>query len=146
MMIEQKGIVIRVERDYAVVEVNRQPACAGDCGQKCAGCSINAKKTEIRVKNLAQAQAGDTVVLQSDGKKMLFYAFLIYIVPILAAVAGYGLGYLLGASEDGAILCAAALFVVAFAPALLANRRLSRQGGGATAVSIMEEGLGFSQE
>ena len=116
---EQRGIVTEEHGDTVTVQVARSSSCGGECGQDCASCNVAGKKTVlICAKNQADAHKGDTVVLESSSKRVLFYAFLVYLLPIAAAV----------------------LFFAAFIPALLANRRAERIGSTVTATRIVTGG------
>ena len=138
---EQRGIVTEEHGDTVTVQVARSSSCGGECGQDCASCNVAGKKTVlICAKNQADAHKGDTVVLESSSKRVLFYAFLVYLLPIAAAVAGYYLGQTFQFAEGGRIACAAILFFAAFIPALLANRRAERIGSTVTATRIVTGG------
>lgn len=89
-----RGRVISVCGEYAVVETQRKSACEG-CHKKtdggCTACSLMGKNSVIstKAKNIAGAKIGDTVEIESKTSTMMFYAFLIFILPIIIALAAY---------------------------------------------------------
>lgn len=89
----QKGKVVKVIDDKAVVSVIRTSACEG-CKQKnlCIGTSDSCsggKAIEAVAKNTASASVGDEVVLESSSAKVLFMTFAIFVLPIIIAFCAY---------------------------------------------------------
>ncbi len=81
---EQIGIVKELRGNMAVVSVNRVSACGENCAQCKGGCTPSAAIT--RAENAAGASVGDTVKVESDTGKVIFAAFMLYIVPLLFAI------------------------------------------------------------
>lgn len=111
--------VKEVNGKYAVVETERRSACDG-ChkntnGEGCAMCKIfggNAK-VSARARNTVGAQVGDKVEIESSSARMLGYAALVFILPLVLAVVSYFL--LLPALGEGfAALSAIGAFVLSF--------------------------------
>ncbi len=105
------GIVIKSSGDLCEVSVRRKTAC----GENCASCKATCSSREhiCTAKNLAGAKIGDRVALETDSKKVLKSAFLVYISPILAFLAVYAIVssyFSQGISALAAILAAALHF------------------------------------
>ncbi len=104
---------------YAVVETERRSACDG-ChknadGEGCAMCKVfggNAK-VEARARNLAGAAVGDKVEIESSSARMLGYAALVFILPLVLAVVAYFV-FLPAVGEGAAVLCAIGAFILTF--------------------------------
>lgn len=112
----QQGKVISTDGVFATVSVIRTSACEG-CKQKklCVGISddrCDAKSIEVKVKNTCRAVAGQTVVLQSDSKVILFLSFCIFIVPIILAFAGYFVADTYFGQKNAVYIVSAGMFVL----------------------------------
>ncbi|MBQ3100686.1 MAG: SoxR reducing system RseC family protein [Clostridia bacterium] len=83
----QSGTVKSVDGNFAVVEILRDSACAGcSSAHSCIGCK---KKVRVRALNSASAEAGDTVCVETPTRRVIFYAFCVFLLPLIAAVAAY---------------------------------------------------------
>jgi sigma-E factor negative regulatory protein RseC len=117
--------------DMAEIAVSRQSACAHDCAE-CAGCGIGcgaeAAVIHAQARNLIGAQPGDQVVVESSTRKMLGIAGIVYLVPMILFLAGYGIG---AYSMPGNFryLLAVAGFIVGILFALRYDRKIRRKGG-----------------
>ncbi len=83
------GRVINVEGQNALVEVRRKSACEG-ChkgAEGCDACSLFIKDAKHRVtaSNGANAKVGDRVLLEAESGRVLSYAFLVFILPLIVA-------------------------------------------------------------
>lgn len=128
-MTQQKAKVMRlVDGDRAEVAVRRQSACGHDCAQCGGGCSEMMVEPEIRVlaENVAGAQPGDTVTVESASKTVLGVAFLVYLLPFILFFTGY---FVSSAFGEGIRLIAGGIgFVLGFVPAWLIDRRKRQYG------------------
>lgn len=86
----------------ATVRVKKHSACA-ECRQKCA-MAHETKEVAVMADNRAEAEVGDSVVLELSDRQVLKAAFLIYIVPVMFLFGGVGLSTLLGLTETNALL------------------------------------------
>jgi sigma-E factor negative regulatory protein RseC len=102
-MIEDTGKVIRVERDKALVEVERSSACA-QCGLQEVE-DMAGGKPVFKALNRANAQVGDTVRVRVESVAYMKASAFIYGIPVLFLMAGAVFGFYLagrfGASPDG---------------------------------------------
>lgn len=121
--------VVEIENEnIAIVSVARQAACDG-ChknadGKGCSVCTLLGGNREARARalNRAGARPGDTVQVESRTGRMLLYAALVFLLPVILALGGYFLGARLFASEGGALAVAAAAFVLTFGGIWLFSR------------------------
>ncbi len=81
---EQIGTVKSVIGNMAEVKVHRVSAC----GENCTHCKGGCMPTDMvaKAENRVSASVGDTVKMESDTGKVILAAFLLYIVPLLAAI------------------------------------------------------------
>ncbi|MEA4883854.1 MAG: SoxR reducing system RseC family protein [Clostridia bacterium] len=84
----QYGVVQRLNGDHVEVLVSRPTAC-----KSCGACQLgNNAPHAVTVRNEAGADVGDTVALELSGRELMRAAGLAYGVPLLAFLAGLGLG------------------------------------------------------
>lgn len=95
-MIEEVAQVIATEGEDAWVETSRRSSC-GSCEAK--GCGTGAlsqvlgrRSQRLRVKNPIDAVAGDSVVLGIAESALIKGSLAVYMVPLLALLAGGLLG------------------------------------------------------
>ena len=90
-----KAMVIQTEGKIAIVETKRLSACDG-ChkqleGESCSVCSLMGGNTTLtsRADNSIGAQVGDTVEIESDSGRILSYAALVFLAPVVLALLLY---------------------------------------------------------
>lgn len=108
------------------VTVARQSACSHDCST-CAGCGAVPGSITVLAKTDLDLTPGDLVELYSRSSRILPIAALVYLGPVLLFLMGYLLPQ--GVSEAGRGLLGCIGFVMGLALAVLADRRLRRNGG-----------------
>jgi len=81
-----KGVVVKTNGSTATVSIQKASACGHNCGE-CQLCSN--PKIEAEILNPINASVGDTVIIGMDSKKVLMWAFILYILPILGAMIFY---------------------------------------------------------
>ncbi len=100
----QEGIVTRLfPHDMAEVAVTRMTACGGNCGS-CESCMLQSAVKAI-ARNLVAAQPGQRVVIESRSSAVFGAIFLVYVMPLVCFLIGYGAAYLAGLREGLCILC-----------------------------------------
>ena len=120
----ERAVVIETEGNIAVIEVKRSSMCEG-ChkfsGSDCAGhCEIsglvagNGKTVRTKALNQIGAVAGDRVRIETDSKKVVGYAALVFILPIIICAVFYYIGSLIFSAISGAVLSAFVGFFLAF--------------------------------
>lgn len=80
--LEQEGIVISVEGDLARVRTSRHNDC-----ENCGACPGNSAMV-LDARNPLGAKPGQRVMIEVQAVGMLKSAFVVYILPLLAIVAG----------------------------------------------------------
>ena len=83
----EKGIVKSVEGTLCTCSVMRKSAC----GENCATCKATCASREhtFSARNLVGANVGDCVIIEMGTKRVLYSAFLVYILPLLAFIPGF---------------------------------------------------------
>lgn len=98
-----KATVKSVEGKIAIVESERLSACEG-CHKHAEGCSVcslmggNSKIT-AKAKNTAHADVGDVVEIETETKTVLFYAMIVFVLPLLVMLCIYALMGLFDVTE-----------------------------------------------
>lgn len=110
--------VTRLEKNFAVVESERLSACEG-CHKHAEGCSVCSlmgpnKKISAKAKNTVGAKLGDTVEIETQTKTVMFYSFLVFVLPIAVMLAFYGIASALWLSELWRCLTSIGGFVLTF--------------------------------
>ncbi|MBQ8357248.1 MAG: SoxR reducing system RseC family protein [Clostridia bacterium] len=107
-----------IDQNIAVVSVERRAACDG-ChkaadGKGCSICTLLGGKNETRARALNRigAAVGDTVELESRSGRILGYAALVFLLPVVLAMAGYALGSALHLGDVAPLLIALGAFVL----------------------------------
>ena len=112
--------VVEINGRNATVETERTSACEGchkkEAGENCTVCSLMGGERRIRsiAENRAGAKVGDTVCVETATSRVLFYAALVFILPILFAVAGWFLVAAITKSAGWRIAGAVAGFFLTF--------------------------------
>lgn len=121
----ERAVVVETEGKIAIIEVSRSSMCegchkmSGDGG--CAGhCEIsglvagNGKTLRTRALNTVGAAVGDKVQVETDSGRVIGYAALVFILPIVVCALFYYLGNLLFQGMTGAVLSAVLGFALSF--------------------------------
>ncbi len=122
----EEGIVLKTDGVWAEVRTIKSDACAS-CSAK-GFCHDGGREMTVSVRNSARAKPGDRVSIEIATGSFLKVLLLLYIVPVLALMAGAFIGLRLG-GED----IAAAGAVIGFVLAVVFVRIKGRQIGGMAA-------------
>ena len=106
----------------AQVSVVRRSACAHDC-ENCSGCGAKTTKVTVCAKCDIPVAPGDTVELYSDNR-VLGYAALVYLVPLILFIVGYVCPS--DVEEVVRYLCAFAGLLLGVLIAVVCDRRVRR--------------------
>ena len=82
-----EGIVIAADEAFVTVAVRQQTACDG-CHAK-DGCASCASMLEVHAHNDCGAEVGDRVEIASSTGRVLLYALLVFVFPLIPAAAAY---------------------------------------------------------
>jgi sigma-E factor negative regulatory protein RseC len=87
---KQTGVVIGIEGDKAKIKMQRHTAC-GDCG----ACQVSSNQLNVTLEaqNPVGAAAGDFVEVDMETMDFLSAVILVYLLPLVALVAGIFAGY-----------------------------------------------------
>lgn len=118
----QRAVVLETNGKEAVIEVSRATMCDGcekhgGCDGKCeiTGLLSTGGKMKTKAKNALGAAVGDTVEVETESKKVLGYAALVFILPLVVAVVGYIVADSVWHTEASGLIGAAVGFVLTFA-------------------------------
>ena len=113
-------VVEIIDPEIAVVSVERRAACDG-ChkaadGKGCSVCTLlgGNGETRARAKNTAGAALGDTVEVESRTRRIVGYAALVFLLPVVLAIVGYLVGTVLSLGEGKALLLALGGLLLSF--------------------------------
>ena len=90
-----EATVIAIENEYAIVESERSSACEGchkkQDGEGCSVCSLmgGERKISAKAKNPISAGVGDRVIIESATGRMLWYAVLVFLLPLAVGILAY---------------------------------------------------------
>lgn len=106
------AIVKEVHGTRAVVETERLSACEGchkkEDGGSCSVCSLMGanRKLSATAENSLGAEPGDVVEVETAASRVLFYALLVFVLPIAVTLAAYGVSTLFTDRAAWQIACA----------------------------------------
>lgn len=128
-----QGKVIRLDGKYATVLCRRTSACDG-ChkladGGDCSVCSLmgHGKDVEARALNEVNACVGDTVALESATSRMLGYAALVFLLPVVALLGGYLLSAWWTSQAPYRYLCGVVAFILTFVGIRIYSERVIKR-------------------
>ena len=123
-----KATVIAVTQACAVVEVQRLSACEGchkaENGQECTVCTLMGGQRRFRsnAANPIGARVGDRVVIESRTDRVLWYAALVFLLPLVVTLLCWGVAVCLTQNETVRAITAAAGFLFSFFGIFLYSR------------------------
>jgi len=106
----------------AVVFLQRQSACSGDCHQ-CSGCGAVRETLFVTAENPIGAAVGDTVMVETSTATVMKAAVLVYLVPVILFFVGYFAGQMISFLPG---ILGAVGFVLGILPAILLNHKMTR--------------------
>lgn len=121
------------ENGEAIVRVSRKAACEGchkNADGNCSVCTLMGGKAELdnRAANPMGAAVGDTVTVETASRRVMLYAFLVFLAPLLLSVGGYFAGRVIFGTETGGLIAAAGCFAAAFvALALYSKLKIAKR-------------------
>jgi sigma-E factor negative regulatory protein RseC len=120
-MASEEGIVTKIDGAMAEVKTVKSDACAS-CSAK-GFCHDAGREMTVTVVNSANARPGDRVRLEIATGAYVKVMFLLYIVPVIALMAGAGIGLAVG-GEDAAALGALIGFALSVVVVRIKGRRM----------------------
>ena len=135
--------VIAVDGELATVETERTSACEGCHKKEDGGCSVctlmggNGRKLVTRAENRARARVGDRVTVESATGRILGYAAMVFLMPLVTCLAGGLLASALTAHGGLRVLGAALGFGAWFPVLRLISSRLQGKRPDAVVTEIL---------
>ncbi len=118
----QEGIVTKLFPDgMAEVAVTRMTACGGNCGS-CESCMLQSEVKAV-ARNRIDAQPGERVMIESRSSSVFGAIFLVYVMPLVFFLIGYGAASLAGLREGLCIVCSFLGLAVGAVVLVLTQRR-----------------------
>ncbi|MBQ7335045.1 MAG: SoxR reducing system RseC family protein [Clostridia bacterium] len=121
---QTKAVVISVDGSYATVETERTSACDGCHKAEEGGCSVCSlmgagRKISAVAQNSVGANVGDVVLIESATGRMLWYAALVFILPLVIGLISGMVSTLftedlllqIGIGAVGFIVCFVGIFI-----------------------------------
>ena len=122
----QTATVVGLEPNgKAVIMVKRVSACGENCAHCAAKCADRSNELKVLADNAAGADVGDIVEVESSAKKILGFAALVYLVPVLLFVAGAVISALCGFSDGMSALVCVAAFLFGVTLAVVYNKKVA---------------------
>lgn len=134
-MIEAVATVRAVDGPRVLVEVERQSACGGcasgaSCGTSALGKWLARGTSQLQVQTRVPVRAGEAVVIGLEEAALLRASLLLYLLPVLALIAGaLGGAALGGAGAAGDVLAVAGGGLGLAAGLLLSRARAAARPG-----------------
>lgn len=120
---EEEGTVLAVHGDVAEVLLRRSRLCEG-CGSCCV--VVDSDTMLAEADNPVGAEKGDRVIVDLPADRSIHAALILYGIPLLAFLVGYGLGALLGAAVFGGGYAVPLGLIFAFASLAISYILISR--------------------
>lgn len=124
----QNAVVRRLVAGRAEIEVKRVSACGHSCEECGGGCSemVRTGPVVVLADNPLNAQPGDRVVVESSTRRVLGFAAVVYLLPIVLFFAGCFIAGALGAGEGAALAWGGGCFAASVGIAVLVDRRIGK--------------------
>ncbi len=91
-MSTEEGTIIRVEDDRAWVQVKRSTMCESCKHRQTCHSLTDARDMEAEAINTAGGKVGDRVLLKIAAGSLVKISFILYLVPVIAFIAGAVVG------------------------------------------------------
>lgn len=121
-MLQTATVISISENGTAQVSVRRASACGHDC-TSCGACGIMDKPLVVDAQNSIDAKIGDTVEIESESKKILYLASVVYLLPLLMFFVLYLLCFSFCKSDSVSLIIGGFGFILGILFAVVSNRR-----------------------
>lgn len=130
----QRAVVLETKGNIAVIEVSRASMCDGcekngGCSGHCdlSGIVSTGGKMTARAENKIGAVAGDKVEVETESSRVLGYAALVFLLPILICAAFYAAANTFTRNDGIAVLAAVFGFIATFAGIAVFDRKIAKK-------------------
>lgn len=140
-----EAVVIAVEDRVATIKLNRKSACEGchksEDGKGCSVCSLLGADREFTAtaKNPIGARVGDRVEVETESSRVLFYAALVFLLPLLCALLFWGIATIFTDQMHWKLLTALLGFIASFAGVWFYSERIRKNQQDIVIVSVLEK-------
>ena len=142
-----EGIVVSAEGTEAMVETKRASACEG-CHKKteeggCTVCTLmggDDRTLTTRAINRIGAKVGDTVAVESETGRVLLYAAMVFLMPLLTCLLGGLAAALFTEAPLGRLLGAVIGFLIWFPILRCFSVHLQKRSPDAVITEILKSG------
>ncbi|MFI3163551.1 MAG: SoxR reducing system RseC family protein [Bacillota bacterium] len=90
------GTVVKADKKNIKIRMERKSAC-GNCNM--CGFKQGDMHVDLNCENKLGAKLGDKVEMEMEASTVLISASIVYLVPLICALVGFLIAYLLGVSE-----------------------------------------------
>lgn len=140
-----EATVVAINEKHATIQLNRKSACDGchkqEEGKDCTVCSLlgsNRSFTAV-ADNPIGAKVGDKVEVETAGGRVLFYAALVFLLPIVVALLAWGIASLFIEREGIRLIIAFIGFAVCFLGVWIYSERIRKNKHDIVIVSVLYE-------
>ncbi len=141
-----KAKVISLSGSIATVETERISACEGchkaEEGKGCSVCTLmgaSDRKLQARAKNSVNAEVGDLVWIESATSRMMLYAALVFLLPLVLAGVGIGIAFALTEDSMWYVIGGGIGFVLSFLFVFVYSRMVGKNRCDIEIVGIVRE-------
>ena len=141
-----KAKVVSLDGDFALVETERMSACEGchkaEEGKGCSVCSLmgaSDRKLQAKANNRVGAQVGDAVWIESATSRMMLYAVMVFLLPLVMAGMGLLISFAVTENTLWHALGAGIGFVLSFLFVFVYSRMVGNTRCDIDIVGVIEE-------
>lgn len=129
-----RATVLKTEGNIAEIEVRRATMCegcekSGGCGGHCdiSGIVATGGKMTAKAYNKIGAAVGDTVEVETESSRVLAYAALVFLLPLVIGGVFFALAAAVSDSDGIALAAAFAGFVLTFVFVAVVDRKAAKK-------------------
>ena len=141
-----KAKVVSLDGEFALVETERTSACEGchkaEEGKGCSVCSLmgaSDRKLQAKANNRVDAKIGDSVWIESATSRMMLYAAMVFLLPLVLAGAGLLISFAVTENTAWQVLGAGIGFVLSFVFVFVYSRMIGKARCDIDITGVIEE-------
>lgn len=142
----QRAVVLETKGNLAVIEVSRASMCDGcekngGCSGHCdiSGIISGSGKMTARAENRIGAAVGDKVEVETESSRVLGYAALVFLLPIVVCAAFYAVANIITQNGGISVLSAVIGFVLTFLGIAVFDRKIAKKKPDIVIVNRLDE-------
>ncbi len=133
---KEVGTVVKVDKKNIKVRMERKSAC-GNCNM--CGFKKEDMHVDLTTENTLGAVLGDKVEMEMQTSTVIFSASIVYILPLVFAMLGFFVGWLLKLSEIGMFGCLMAGLALGFLAIALIDKIVKKTKFNPVCTRIVKE-------